>query len=89
MTGDALLFSQRGAARILGVSPDRIAEFRRTGVLRTVAWPCRAGFRIPLAELQRLAREGVSPGGRPMRPSRKRVRSADPVAGILAIRVDP
>jgi hypothetical protein len=89
MTGDALLYSQRGAARILGVSPDLIAELRRTGVLRSVPWPCRAGFRFPLVELQRLAREGVSPGGRAMRPSRRQVRATNPVAGILAIRVDP
>jgi hypothetical protein len=86
---DALLYSQRGAARILGVSPDTIAELRRSRLLSTVPWPCRAGFRIPLAELQRIAREGVAPAGQPMRPSLKRARATNPVAGILAIRVDP
>lgn len=87
MTGP-LLYSERSGAKLLGVSRDTLAALRLSGVLRTVSWPGRIGFRIPLDELQRIAREGVVLHSRGSRPSRQRIRANNPAAGIRAIRVE-
>jgi hypothetical protein len=84
-TDAPLLCSDRQAAHLLGVARERVAELRRSGVLRTVRW--FTTWRIPLAEIQRIARTGTTPAGK---PSRRRVRApAGNVAEqVLAIKLE-
>ncbi len=82
-----LLLSDRAAAKVLGVSRDTVAALRRAGQLRSVPWLGR--FKIPLAEIERLAREGVTAAGR--RPRAKRTAppsAAGAAAAIRAINVE-
>lgn len=77
-----LVVSKREAARLLGIDRGRtLGALLRAGQLRTVPWG--RGSRIPLEEVQRLAREGFSaPEGVTPRPShaRRRPGQCDPAA---------
>jgi len=72
-----LLHSKRGAGRLLGIdhSGEAMEFLIRTSRLRLV--PFGRGFRIPLEDIQRVAREGFSFHGRP-----QRVRSSRPRSGV-------
>lgn len=76
--GAPLLLSDRAAAKALGIRRAVVAELRRTRLLRSVPW--FKGHRIPLAEVERLAMEGVPELGQ--RPARRQ----RPAAGSLDIR---
>lgn len=66
-----LVLSKREAAHLLGVDRGRtLGELLRSGQLRAVPWG--KGERIPLEEVQRLAREGFKAGGAKPRPSHPR-----------------
>lgn len=77
-----LLLSRRAAARLLGI--DRcgavMGSLVKSGRLALIPWP--GGHRVSLEDVQRVAREGVTAGGRParLRPSRKRTGTFDPNA---------
>ena len=81
MTG-RLVVSKREAARLLGIGRGRtLGKLLRSGRLRAVPWG--RGERIPLEEIQRVAREGFpAPAGTSPRPSRPRRRkpACDPAA---------
>ena len=81
-----LLLSDRRAASVLGVSRDVVAELRRSGRLRAVPW--FAGHRIPLAEVERLALEGVTAAGRRPRATPRRIPPGDPAASIRSIKLE-
>ncbi len=75
-----LVLSKREAADLLGVDRGRtMGELIRSGQLRPIPWG--KGQRIPLEEVQRLAREGFKTPGAKLRPSRpRRAGKADPAA---------
>ncbi len=74
-----LLLSDRQAARMLGCRRETVANLRRSGKLRAVPW--FKSWRIPLAEVERLAAEGVTPAGRRPRARRQGVRPPLPGVG--------
>lgn len=76
--GPPLLLSDRQAARLLGCRRETVASLRRRGVLRAVPW--FRGWRIPLAEVERLAAEGVTPAAR--RPRARRQGVKPPPRGV-------
>ena len=80
-TGPPLALSFRSAGTLLGIDRATVASLVKSGVLRAVPWG--RAIRIPLVEVERLAREGWSqtPTGRPRpsRPTRSRSR-VDPDA---------
>lgn len=81
-----LLLSQRAAARLLGVSVGRtLAPLVRAGLVRTVTVGNRT--RIPLAEVERVAREGTGPRAAPRpAPVAQPVQTASALsAGILEL----
>lgn len=80
-----LLISQRAAARLLGCSPDTLAAARRAGALRTVPWLGR--WRVPLAEVERLGREGMTITGRRPRAA-KRSAPRDAADAVRALDVE-
>jgi hypothetical protein len=84
--GPPLLLSERAFALELGVGRDTVAAARRSGAIRVVPW--LGGWRIPRAELERVAREGLTPTGRRPRARRASVRPGvcDPAA-LRALRV--
>jgi hypothetical protein len=59
---DRLLYSLRRAAKRLGVRPATLGAARRSGALTVVPW--LGGWRIPKGEVERLAREGLTPAAR-------------------------
>lgn len=65
-----LLYSARQSDRLLKVAKGTSMALYRGGVLRGTPW-IGGRVRFSLEELQRLAREGVTPTGR---PSRRRVK---------------
>ncbi len=75
-----LLVSKREAARLLRVSRARTLEpLIRAGIVAVVPWG--TSVRVPLAEVQRLAREGfTAPGRRRPAPRRARPGVCDPEA---------
>lgn len=75
----ALALSYREAARLLRIDRgSTLAELIRAGFLRPVPWGSRRQ-RIPLEQVQQLARTGFTAGGKPARAvSRRRV----PAAGV-------
>jgi excisionase family DNA binding protein len=75
-----LVLSKREAAHLLGVDRGRtLGELLRSGQLRAVPWG--KGERIPLEEVQRLAREGFrAPGAKPRASHPRRKAKTDPVA---------
>jgi excisionase family DNA binding protein len=75
-----MVLSKREAAHLLGIDRGRtLGELLRSGQLRAVPWG--RGERIPLEEVQRLAREGWAAAGEKPRPShRRRKPRADPAA---------
>ncbi len=76
-----LVLSKREAAHLLGIDRGRtLGDLLRSGQLHAVPWG--KGERIPLEEVQRLAREGYRVAGKQPRPSnpRHRSRQCDPEA---------
>lgn len=76
-----LVVSKREAAHLLGIDRGRtLGELLRSGRLRAIPWG--RGERIPLEEVQRLAREGfTSPSAKPRASKvQRRSRFVDPEA---------
>lgn len=75
-----LVVSKREAARLLGIDRGRtLGALLKSGQLRSVPWG--RGQRVPLEEVQRLAREGFrSPTGSQRSPSRRKSGVVDPAA---------
>ncbi len=75
-----LVLSKREAADLLGVDRGRtMGELIRSGQLRPIPWG--KGQRIPLEEVQRLAREGFkATGAKPRASHSRRKGKADPAA---------
>lgn len=76
-----LVLSRREAARLLGIDRgETLGELLSTGQLRTVPWG--RGLRIPLEEVQRLARDGWRKAGAKPRASKlqRRAGVCDPAA---------
>lgn len=65
MTGPGLLLTYRAADRELKARHGTAADLVARGLLRSVPW--FGTQRIPREELERLARQGVTPAGRPPR----------------------
>lgn len=83
----ALVLSFRAAGRALHTDRGTLAELERAGVLRSVPWGRTR--RIPLAEVERLAREGwrVTDNGRPRRAPKARRSTGDAAAAIRSLNV--
>ncbi len=87
----ALALSYREAARLLRIDRgDTLHDLISTGLLRPVPWG--KGKRIPLEQVQELARTGFTVKGRPSRAA-SRPRRAIPAPGvgtrIRALEVEP
>lgn len=75
----ALALSIRAGARALHTRPATLADLIRRRIVRTVPWG--AGRRIPLEEIERLAREGWTLDGlAPRRRARVKPGRCDPDA---------
>jgi hypothetical protein len=83
-----LVLSLRAAGRLLHTDRGQVAELVQRGVLKSVPWG--ASRRIPLAEVERLAREGwtKSADGRPRRAPKPKHRPADAAAAIERLDVE-
>lgn len=85
-----LALSYREAAQLLRIDRGRtLHALIASGQLRRVPWG--TGWRIPLDEVQRLAREGYTVAGRPGRAVSRPRRAAAGGAGarIRAIEIEP
>ena len=81
----ALTLSQRQTARALRTRPATVADLVRRGLLAEVPWGTRR--RIPLAEVERLAREGWTEQGAPRRRSRRMAPGRCDPAAIRALKI--
>lgn len=85
MTDPVIALSRRRAARRLGTRIETIGDLVRRGLIREVPWGNRR--RIPLEEVERLAREGWTLDA--PSPRRRAERAPkDAAAAIRAIKLD-
>jgi hypothetical protein len=83
---DKLLLSFREADRSLGARHGTTAELVSRKVIRSVPW--FDGQRVPLEELERIARQGVDATGRRPRARRLRTHGNTDPAALMALRLE-
>jgi hypothetical protein len=77
------LLSLRAAAKLLGVSAGRtLAPLVRAGLVRTVQVGRRA--RVPMAEVERIEREGTGPAAPAAPGTRRAAQEKGPSAALLS-----
>jgi len=80
------LLSMHGAERRLGVGHGSLAQLAKAGRVRVIPWGKR--LKIPITEVERLAREGVPESRRRPRVRRAPAACAFDPAALRALRVE-